>query len=68
MKIYDKNIYKTQQIIKTTVIIIVCFLFGFVVGYFSNSLTTNNYNQKNNNNSNNNLTNNISTSIISNEI
>lgn len=37
MKIYDKEIYNKQESIKTTVIIIIAFLIGMVVGYFATS-------------------------------
>ena len=35
MKIYDKEIYKKQESIRTTTIIIVVFLIGFAAGYFA---------------------------------
>lgn len=38
MKIYDKEIYNKQESIKTTIIIIIAFLIGMVVGYFATSL------------------------------
>ena len=37
MKIYDKEIYKKQENIKKTVLIIVEFLLGFFVGYMASS-------------------------------
>lgn len=62
MKIYDKNIYKTQQGIKTTIIIIVCFLLGFIVGYLSNSFSTKDTNTTNyDNNVNNEIINSLET-------
>ena len=37
VKVYDKEIYNRQESIKTTVIIIIVFLIGFVAGYLANS-------------------------------
>ena len=37
MKIYDKEIYKKQESIKMTIIVIVVFLIGFVAGYLATS-------------------------------
>ena len=37
MKIYDKEIYKKQESMKMTIIIIVVFLIGFVAGYLATS-------------------------------
>ena len=34
MKIYDKEIYKKSEAIKTIFIILFIFLFGFCLGYF----------------------------------
>ena len=54
MKIYDKEIYKKQESIRTTAIIIVVFLIGFAAGYFAttfglmgNSGSQNNTEKKN---------------------
>lgn len=41
MKIYDKEIYKKQENIKGTVLIIVVFLLGFFVGYMASSFNDN---------------------------
>ena len=35
MKVYDKEIYNKQESLKTTVIIVIAFLIGVVVGYFA---------------------------------
>ena len=35
VKIYDKEVYTSQEKLRTIVIIIVVFLIGFVAGYFS---------------------------------
>lgn len=48
MKIYDKNLYKSQENIRTVIIVIVAFLLGFFAGYFTNS-----YNHQNPSDSNN---------------
>ena len=37
MKIYDKEMFKTQQELGTVILIIVVFLVGFFVGYITNS-------------------------------
>ena len=37
MKIYDKEIYKKSEAIKTIFIILFIFLFGFGLGYFINN-------------------------------
>ena len=49
VKIYDKEIYISQEKLRTIIIIIAVFLIGFVAGYFSkdainptNSVNTNN--------------------------
>lgn len=39
MKIYDKEIYKSQENMKVVVIIIVSFLLGFFAGYFTNTFS-----------------------------
>ena len=51
MKIYDKNIYKTQQTMRTTILIIVSFLVGFFVGYLVNLITPKTTNEITNTNS-----------------
>lgn len=37
MKVYDKEIYNRQESLKTTTIIIVVFLIGFIAGYMASS-------------------------------
>ena len=50
MKVYDKEMYNKQESIKTTIIMILVFLIGFVAGYLANSFnSTNNVNTINNN-------------------
>lgn len=44
MKVYDKEIYNKQESIKTTAIMILVFLIGFVAGYLANSFSTTNTN------------------------
>ena len=39
MKVYDKEIYKKQESISMTVIVIIVFLLGFVTGYITNSFS-----------------------------
>lgn len=39
MKIYDKEIYKSQENMRVVVIIIVSFLLGFFAGYFTNTIS-----------------------------
>lgn len=56
MKVYDKEIYKKQESISITVILIIVFLLGFFTGYITNSFTHNNKNDT--------LENNNITSII----
>lgn len=38
VKIYDKDMYISQEKLKMIVLIIVIFVIGFIAGYFSNSL------------------------------
>lgn len=38
MKIYDKEIYKREQTIRSMVIVIVAFMLGFLTGYFTMNL------------------------------
>ena len=42
MKVYDKEMYNKQESIKTTVVIILVFLIGFVAGYLASSFSTSN--------------------------
>ena len=50
MKVYDKEIYNKQESLKTTVIMILVFLIGFVAGYLAKSFNnTNNINEIQNN-------------------
>lgn len=48
VKIYDKDMYISQEKLKTIVIIIIIFIIGFIAGYFANNFInteeTNNYN------------------------
>lgn len=37
MKIYDKEMYKKQESIRMTIIVIVVFLIGFIAGYLATS-------------------------------
>ena len=41
VKIYDKEMYISQEKLKTIVIIIIIFVIGFIAGYFSGLVTTN---------------------------
>ncbi len=52
VKIYDKDMYTSQEKLKTIVIIIMVFIIGFIAGYFSNNVisieeknSNTNYNQ-----------------------
>ncbi len=38
VKIYDKEMYISQEKIKTIVLIIIVFLIGFIAGYFSKNV------------------------------
>ena len=38
VKIYDKDMYISQEKLKTIAIIIIIFIIGFITGYFSNNL------------------------------
>ena len=42
MKVYDKEMYNKQESIRTTAIIIIVFLIGFVAGFLANSFSTSN--------------------------
>ena len=48
VKIYDKDMYISQEKLRTIVLIIVVFLIGFVAGYFSKDLIGENVNDSNN--------------------
>lgn len=38
VKIYDKDMYISQEKLKTTILMILVFLIGFVAGYFSKAV------------------------------
>lgn len=40
VKIYDKDMYISQEKLRTIVLIILVFLIGFVAGYFSKDIIT----------------------------
>ena len=40
VKIYDKEMYTSQEKLKTIAVIIIIFIIGFITGYFSNNLIT----------------------------
>ena len=40
MKVYDKEMYNKQESIRSTVVIILVFLIGFVAGYLASSFIT----------------------------
>ena len=40
MKVYDKDMYNRQESLRTTVVIILVFLIGFVAGYMASSFST----------------------------
>ena len=42
MKVYDKDMYNRQESLRTTFIIILVFLIGFVAGYLASSFSTSN--------------------------
>lgn len=42
MKVYDKDMYNRQESLRTTVIMILVFLLGFVAGYLASSFSTSN--------------------------
>lgn len=44
MKVYDKEMYNKQESLRTTVIMILVFLVGFVAGYLACSFSTSNNN------------------------
>lgn len=45
MKVYDKDMYNRQESLKSTVVIILVFLIGFVAGYLASSFSTSNNNE-----------------------
>jgi len=45
MKVYDKDMYNRQESLRTTVVIILVFLIGFVAGYLASSFSTSNNNE-----------------------
>lgn len=51
VKIYDKDMYISQEKIKTIVLIIIIFVIGFIAGYFSGRITSTNEANENNKNS-----------------
>ncbi len=50
VKIYDKEMYISQEKLKTIVIIIVIFVIGFIAGYFSGLVSVNDNNKTNDTN------------------
>lgn len=42
MKVYDKDMYNRQESLRTTFVLILVFLIGFVAGYLANSFSTQN--------------------------
>ncbi len=42
MKVYDKEMYNKQESLRTTVVIILVFLIGFVAGYLASSFSSSN--------------------------
>lgn len=42
VKIYDKDMYISQEKLRTIAIIIAIFIIGFIAGYFSNNFMGNN--------------------------
>lgn len=52
VKIYDKEMYISQEKFKTIILIILVFILGFVAGYFSKDLISENLEANNNLNSN----------------
>lgn len=54
VKIYDKDMYISQEKLRTIAIIIIIFIIGFLAGYFSGSyINTNSNEAKDTNNMNN---------------
>lgn len=52
VKIYDKEMYISQEKLRTIAIIIVIFVIGFITGYFANSILNTNETNIDTNNSN----------------
>ena len=50
VKIYDKEMYISQEKLKTIVIIIIIFVIGFLAGYFSGLVSVNDNNNTNDTN------------------
>ena len=48
VKIYDKEMYISQEKFKTIILIILVFVLGFVAGYFSKDLISENLEANNN--------------------
>ena len=46
VKIYDKEMYISQEKLKTIAIIIIIFVIGFIAGYFSGLVSVNEDNKK----------------------
>lgn len=42
MKVYDKDMYNRQESLRSTFVIILVFLIGFVAGYLASSFSTTN--------------------------
>ena len=42
MKVYDKDMYNRQESLKSTFVIILVFLIGFVAGYLASSFSATN--------------------------
>ena len=47
VKIYDKEMYISQEKLKTIAIIIIIFIIGFITGYLSNSFINSNNDENN---------------------
>ena len=52
VKIYDKDMYISQEKLRTIAIIIVIFVIGFITGYFSNNFMNSSMEKNNVNNEN----------------
>ncbi|MCI9365542.1 MAG: hypothetical protein HFJ54_02775 [Clostridia bacterium] len=48
VKIYDKEMYISQEKLRTIILIILVFVLGFVAGYFSKDLISENIDMSNN--------------------
>lgn len=46
VKIYDKEMYISQEKLKTIAIIIIIFIIGFIAGYFSNNIISSSRDRK----------------------